>query len=94
MEDTGTLQSMTFLAKAGRVDLNRIMVLRTASDFDQPRPGMSAAESLAQTKIGQYSGYLPALEAAWRVGNTVVARLLEGWKEYRDHVPGSTFLFR
>ena len=91
MEDTGTLQSMTFLARAGRVDINRVMVLRTASDFDQPRPGMSAAESLAATKIGSYSGYLPALEAAWRVGNTVVAGLLEGWKEYRNHVPGSTF---
>jgi len=88
MEDTGSLQSLTFLARAGRVDLNRVMVLRTASDFDQPRPGMSVAESLAQTKIGQYSGYLPALEAAWRVGNTVVAKLLEGWKEYREHVPG------
>ena len=88
MEDTGTLESLTFLARAGRVDLNRVMVLRTASDFDQPRPGVSAAESLAQTKIGQYSGYLPALEAAWRVGNTVVAKVVEGWKEYREHVPG------
>jgi len=68
MEDTGSLQSLTFLARAGRVDLNRVMVLRTASDFDQPRPGMTAAESLAATKIGQYTGYLPALEAAWRVG--------------------------
>jgi purine nucleoside permease len=81
-------QSLTFLARAGRVDVNRVMVLRTASDFDQPRPGMSAAESLAQTKIGQYSGYLPALEAAWRVGNTVVAALLKNWKEYRERVPG------
>ena len=87
MEDTGTLQSLTFLARAGRVDLDRVMVLRTASDFDQPRPGMTAAESLAQTKIGRYTGYLPALEAAWRVGNTVVAKLLEGWKEYRDQAP-------
>jgi purine nucleoside permease len=88
MEDTGTLQSLTFLARAGRVDLTRVMVLRTASDFDQPVPGMTAAESLAATKIGQYSGFLPALEAAWRVGNTVVAALLKNWKEYRDNVPG------
>src|ERR1700704_333252 len=65
MEDTGTLQSLTFLAKAGRVDLNRVLVLRTASDFDQQRPGMTAAESLAHNKIGSYTGYLPALEAAW-----------------------------
>ena len=69
MEDTGTLQSLTFLAKAGRVDIRRVLVLRTASDFDQQRPGMTAAESLAQTKIGRYTAYLPALETAWRVGH-------------------------
>ena len=38
MEDTGTLQSLTFLARAGRVDLNRVMVLRAVSNYDrQPR---------------------------------------------------------
>jgi purine nucleoside permease len=88
MEDTGTLQSLTFLAKAGRADLHRVLVLRTASDFDQQRPGMTAAESLAQTKIGKYTAYLPALEAAWRVGNTVVTKLVGNWKLYSDHIPG------
>ncbi len=88
MEDTGTLQSLTFLVKAGRADFNRALVLRTASDFDQQRPGVSAAESLAQTKIGKYTGYLPALEAAWRVGNTVVTKLVGNWNQYREHIPG------
>jgi purine nucleoside permease len=89
MEDTGTLQSLTFLAKASRVDLNRVLVLRTASDFDQQRPGMTAAESLAQNKIGKYTGYLPALEAAWRVGNAVVTELVKGWARYRERIPGA-----
>lgn len=87
MEDTGTLQSLTFLAKAGRVDLNRVMVLRTASDFDQQRPGQTAAESLAQNKIGKYTGFLPALEAAWRVGNTVVTELVKHWPQYKEQIP-------
>jgi len=87
MEDTGTLQSLTFLARAGRVDLNRVMVLRTASDFDQQHPGQTAAESLAQNKIGKYTAYLPALEAAWRVGNRVVSELVSGWKKYRNAIP-------
>jgi purine nucleoside permease len=87
MEDTGTLQSLTYLAKAGRVDINRVMVLRTASDFDQQKPGGSAAESLAQNKLGKYTAFQSALEAAWRVGNTVVTKLVGNWKEYRDHVP-------
>jgi len=89
MEDTGTLQSLTFLARAGRVDVNRVMVLRTASDFDQQRPGQTAAESLAQNKIGKYTGFLPALEAAWRVGNTVVTELVKNWGLYRERIPGS-----
>src|SRR5262249_31120779 len=87
MEDTGTLQALTFLAKARRVDLNRVLVLRTASNYDQQRPGMSAAESLADTRIGQYAGFLPALEAAWRVGHVVVEELSGHWEKYRDRGP-------
>jgi len=88
MEDTGTLQSLTYLSHAGRVDLNRVLVLRTASDFDQPPPGKTAAEGLASNKNAAYTAYRPALEAAWRVGNPVVAKLVSGWAQYRDHVPG------
>jgi purine nucleoside permease len=87
MEDTGTLQSLTFLNKAGRVDLNRVLVLRTASNFDQQRPGITAAESLAETKIGHYSAYLPALEAAWRVGHVVVEELAVHWARYEQTLP-------
>jgi purine nucleoside permease len=88
MEDTGTLQSLTFLSKAGRVDLNRVMVLRTASDYDQQPPGLTAAESLAATKIGKYVAYIPALEAAYRVGSAAVDEIVKGWAGYRDAVPG------
>ncbi len=87
MEDTGTLQSLTWLAKAGKVDVNRVMVLRTASDFDQQPPGMTAAESLAATKIGKYVAYIPALEAAYRVGSKVVDEIAGNWGKYRDVVP-------
>ena len=59
MEDTGTLQSLTFLANAHKVDLNRVLVLRTASNYDVPRNGLTATESIAETKIGHYSAYLP-----------------------------------
>jgi purine nucleoside permease len=78
MEDTGTLQSLTFLSKAGRVDVRKVLVLRTVSNYDQQREGITAAESLAETKIGSYSAYLPALDAAWRVGHPVVEAWLRG----------------
>ncbi|HYK17417.1 MAG TPA: purine nucleoside permease [Bryobacteraceae bacterium] len=89
MEDTGTLQSLTLLAKAGLVDRDRVLVLRSASNYDQPRTGISAAESLAETKIGSYVAYLPALEAAFRVGRVVVDELASHWDRYRDRIPSA-----
>ena len=89
MEDTGTLQSLSFLAQARKVDLNRVLVLRTASNYDVPRDGLSAAESLAETKIGHYSAYLPALDTAYRVGHVVVDTLVAHWPEDRDHLPAT-----
>jgi purine nucleoside permease len=87
MEDTGTLLSLRLLANAGRVDWNRILVLRTVSNFDQQPKGMSAAESLAQQRIGSYSAYLPSLESAYTVGHAVVNELLTHWPKYSATVP-------
>ena len=87
MEDTGTLQSLTFLAHAGKVDLKRVLVLRTVSNYDQPPRGLTAAESLAEQKVGRYGAYLPALEAAYSVGRPVVDAILNHWDQYRDHLP-------
>lgn len=88
MEDSGTLQSLTWLAKAGRVDLRRVLVLRTASNFDQQRKGITAAASLAETKIRTYSAYLPSIDNAYRVGDVVVRELVRNWPKYRDTLPG------
>ncbi len=87
MEDTGTLQSLTWLSKAGRVDLHRVLVLRTVSNYDQQRTGITAAESLAETKIRTYSAFLPAVNAAYQVGDVVVRALLRDWPQMREHPP-------
>jgi purine nucleoside permease len=89
MEDTGTLQSLTWLAKAGKVDVNRVLVLRTASNFDMQWPGGDAAESLSGEKLESgYSAYIPALEAAHKVGSKVVHELVSGWAKYENEIPG------
>ncbi|MGA8670745.1 MAG: purine nucleoside permease [Terracidiphilus sp.] len=82
MEDTGTLLSLKNLANAGRIDWQRILVLRTVSNYDQQPHGMSAADSLARQRIGSYSAYLPSLEAAYTVGHAVVNELLTHWPKY------------
>ena len=87
MEDSGTVQSLTWLSRAGKVDIRRVLVLRAGSDHDLPPPGRSAAEALARTKIGQYAAYGPAIENAYRVGAAVVEALLAQWSTYRDTPP-------
>ena len=83
MEDTGTLQSLKYLSQAGRADFQRVMVLRTVSNYDRQPEGMTAAESLANQRVGKYSGYLPSLEAAYTVGHAVVDELLAHWSKYK-----------
>jgi purine nucleoside permease len=87
MEDTGTLQALTFLAQAGRVDFNRVLVLRTVSNFDREPPGETPAETLAQMAHGNYPAFLPSVEAAERVGDKVVRDIVEHWKERESQIP-------
>ena len=84
MEDSGTMTALQRLARAGRVDKDRILVLRTASNFTRPPPGKTAdwSKNLPYPDNG-----LPALEAAFVVGNTVVQALLENWAQYKNEIP-------
>lgn len=86
MEDTGTAQALQFLDNAGKVDADRLLVLRTASNFTMPPEDMTAAESMKNENSG-YSAYLPSLEAAYQVGSKVVRTLVENWEQYRDQLP-------
>ena len=87
MEDTGTLQALTFLARAGLADLQRVLVLRTVSNYDREAPGSTAAESLKGMVFGSYSAYLPALEAAEVVGDKVVRDIVEHWDKREGKIP-------
>ena len=88
MEDTGTLQSLLFLSQAGRVDFNRVMVLRTVSNYDRQPRGMTAAESLASQRVSKFGAFLPSLESAYAVGHVVVNELLSHWPQYAETVAG------
>ena len=87
MEDSGTLQALKFLDQAGRADWNRVLVLRTVSNYDREAPGANVAESLKTMVSGNYSAYMPALEAAEIVGDQVVRDLVEHWAEREGTIP-------
>jgi purine nucleoside permease len=89
-EDAGIMQSLTFLAQAGRVDLKRVLVLRTASDYDAPGDGQTAAELLASdASPNGESAYREAIESAYRVGSPVVKELTVRWDRYGPNVPNA-----
>lgn len=84
MEDAGIAEALTRLDRMHRADFHRVMVLRTGSNYSMQAPGHTAAESIT----APYTGGLPALEAAYRVGSTVLHALLKDWTRYQDHIPG------
>jgi purine nucleoside permease len=83
MEDAGIVSSLCALARADRVDRERLLILRTASNYVVPPHGISAAESLAVEMRQGFSAYDVALEAAHRVGAVVVEELISRWDKYR-----------
>jgi purine nucleoside permease len=89
MEDTGTMQALTFLAQAGRADLSRVLVLRTVSNYTREAPGTTPAESLKQMATGNYPAYMPSLEAAETVGDKVVRDIVQHWAERETTIPGA-----
>ena len=86
MEDTGSFQAMTYLHPTGKVNKERFLVLRTASNYTMPPPGMSAADHLLKENDG-YAGLDASVEAAYRVGSVVVDEIVKQWPTFRDRTP-------
>jgi len=79
MEDSGFAGALTQLARLHRVRWNRVLVLRTASDFDQPYPGQTPLASLGALP----AGFPEALENGYLTAATVVHDVLahpESWR--------------
>jgi purine nucleoside permease len=87
MEDSGILQSLEFLSKAGRVDWKRVLVLRTVSNFDRPPEGVTTIDRFTQQRNSGLAAYLPSLESAYTVGHVVVNELLTRWPQYEPAPP-------
>ena len=84
MEDSGTLTAIHRLDRVGRADADRVLVLRTASNFTMPPPGKSAAWS----KSAPYpDNGIPSIDTAYSVGRIVVDALVAGWGQYETELP-------
>lgn len=83
MEDSAVAEALRRLDAMHRADFQRLMVLRTGSNYCMPAPGHAAVESVN----APYAGYIPSLESAYAAGSTVIHALLAGWPQYSTHTP-------
>jgi purine nucleoside permease len=85
-EDQAIAYTLLECSKQGKVDWNRVLFLRTASDFAFAAPGKSAQENLESG----FPGYIPALEAAYGVGSRVLHEIVTHWATYESSIPTAT----
>jgi len=76
-EDNGTLNALMRGALTKLIDFSRIIVMRSASDFDRPPPEESAVASL----LGPAPGFVPSLLNLHIAGVKIVQGIVSGWKE-------------
>ncbi|GAB7349430.1 hypothetical protein MBLNU459_g8539t3 [Dothideomycetes sp. NU459] len=75
-EDNATLEALLRAAVEKLVDFSRIIVMRTASDFDRPWPGEAATYNLFYADQGAFE---PAIQNIYLAGVKVVEGILSGW---------------
>ncbi|MBN9076067.1 MAG: purine nucleoside permease [Rhizobiales bacterium] len=84
-EDNATLTALSRGADMGRIDMKRVALLRTASDFDQEYPGQTPEQSL-HAKTG---AFIPSVENAYLVGSRLTHAIVSDWPAWKDGVPAN-----
>ncbi|KAJ6568755.1 purine nucleoside permease [Mycena capillaripes] len=74
-EDNATLNALMRGALAKLVDFSRIIIMRSASNFERPPSGESAADHL----LGATPGFGPSILNLHIAGAKVVAGIISGW---------------
>jgi purine nucleoside permease len=85
-EDNATLSALTRAAEAGLVDVQRVAVLRTASDFDRPYGSQSSLDSLRAQ--GKLAGALRiSTSNLVRAAKPLVDDIVSKWDQWQKGVP-------
>lgn len=88
MEDSATLQALSYLDAASLVDKDRVLILRTASNFTMQPKGLTAAENLAMESSGEgYAAMQSAVESAYLVGSVVIENIIKHWDKRQSQLP-------
>ena len=80
---------MVRAALLGLVDFARIVLLRTASDFDRPPPGVDPVYHLTEAHQG---GFAPAIQNILSAGRPFVDDVLNNWASYEGGIPTTNYI--
>lgn len=75
-EDNATLEALLRSSVRNTTDFSRIIIMRTASDFDRPHPNETAPYNLLYANQGAFE---PAVKNIYLAGIQVVEGILQGW---------------
>ncbi|KAG6811702.1 hypothetical protein H0H92_006209 [Tricholoma furcatifolium] len=75
-EDNAVLAALHRGSQWGAVQFTRVIIMRSASDFDRPHEGQTAAENL----FNESPGYPVSLLNTYHAGVKVVEGILNGWE--------------
>lgn len=84
-EDNATYEALKRAASVHRVDLDRVAVLRSGSDFDRPHTGQTSADNLLNYQ--DQGGFGPAVANLFLAGNPLVQAIVTHWDDWRNGVP-------
>jgi purine nucleoside permease len=82
-EDNATYEALKRGSQAGLLDLQRVAVLRTASNFDRPHRGQTAYDSLA----AESGGFPLATGNLLIAGRPLVDAIVDNWPAWRAGIP-------
>jgi purine nucleoside permease len=85
-EDNATLNALTRGAQSGLVDLKRIAVLRSGSDFDRPYPQQSVLDSMQAQRALADAGKVSAVNLV-HAGMPLVEAIVQHWDLWQRGVP-------
>ncbi|MFT3965681.1 MAG: purine nucleoside permease [Sphingobium sp.] len=86
MEDSGIAHALEALQKLGKADAQRLLALRTGSNYSVQPEGKTAVQSLSAEQM-ELSALQPSVDAAFQVGSRVVNEIADNWPRYRDTIP-------
>jgi purine nucleoside permease len=86
-EDNATYEALLRASRTGRVDVQRLAVVRAGSDFDRPYEGYKDVDNLID--YAKQGGFEPALENLYRTGNPLVQDIVKNWSAWEKGVPSS-----